>query len=221
MILLETHVHTLYSPDSLTTPEMVLRLCRKKNIERVIITDHNTIAGALIAQQLDPQRVIVGEEIMTTKGEILAFFVKEEIPPLLTPQETIQRLQAQDSFISVSHPFDKLRSGAWELEDLLAITPFVDAVEIFNSRCMLPSYNKAAQSFASQHNLLGTAGSDAHAAFEIGRALMLLPDFQNAAQFKQAISQAEYQLHLSSPLVHLYSRYAAWCKKRNSKFSIL
>ena len=219
MLRVETHLHTIYSLDSLAAPENILQVCHQKCIDRVIVTDHNTIAGAQHAQQLDPQRVIIGEEIMTTKGEILAFFVQEEVPPHLSPAETIRRLRAQCAFISVSHPFDKLRKGAWELADLLAITPLVDAIETFNARCMFPSCNRAAQAFAVDHHLPGTAGSDAHAPFEIGRATMLLPDFQNSEQLRECLPQAQYRLRLSSPLVHFYSRYAVWRKNPDTKKS--
>ncbi len=51
---------------------------------------------------------------MTTKGEILAAFVTEEIPRGLSPQETIQRLRDQGAFISVSHPFELV--AQWGLE---------------------------------------------------------------------------------------------------------
>ncbi len=108
----EFHCHTNASKDSLTRPKDLIRAARQKSIDRLIITDHNTIAGARAAQALDPELVIVGEEIMTTRGEILASFLREEIPPSLTPQETIRRLRDQGAFISVSHPFDKLRSSA-------------------------------------------------------------------------------------------------------------
>jgi len=57
------------------------------------VTDHNTIAGAQAAQALAPELVIVGEEIMTNSGEILAAYVVEEIPAGLSPQETIRRLK--------------------------------------------------------------------------------------------------------------------------------
>ena len=60
---------------------------------------------------------------MTTKGEILAAFVTEEIPRGLSPQETIKRLRDQGAFISVSHPFDSWRNGAWKLEDLVGNCP--------------------------------------------------------------------------------------------------
>src|SRR5512134_3733459 len=132
----EFHCHTIFSKDSLTRPEDLIKTCRRKGIDRVVVTDHNTIAGARAAQAMDPELVIVGEEIMTTRGEILAAFVREEIPRGLTPQETIRRLQEQEAFISVSHPFDRLRSGGWQEVNLLQILPQVDAIEVYNSRCM-------------------------------------------------------------------------------------
>src|SRR6266542_3450419 len=138
MFLVEFHCHTNASKDSLTRPEDLVTAARQKGIHRLVITDHNTIAGARAAQALNPELVIVGEEIMTDRGEILASFVTEEIPTGLTPQETIRRLKEQGAFISVSHPFDKFRSGGWEEVDLLEILPSVDAIEVFNSRCMLP-----------------------------------------------------------------------------------
>src|SRR5215213_3241662 len=168
----EFHCHTIFSKDSLTRPENLVNTCRRKGIDRVIVTDHNAIAGARAAQAVDPERVIVGEEIMTTRGEILAAFVSEEIPKGLSPQETIRRLKDQGSFISVSHPFDRWRSGGWQKDDLLEILPHVDAIEIYNSRCMNPRFNREARAFAENHNVAGTVGSDAHAAFELGRSLI-------------------------------------------------
>jgi len=160
----EFHCHTIYSKDSLARPEALLEACRRKGIDRVVVTDHNTVAGARAAQRLDPERVIVGEEIMTTGGELLAAYVTEEAPPGLSPREAIRRLQGQGAFISVSHPFDLYRSGHWKEDDLLAILPEVDAIEVFNARCWSPAFNRQAQEFAEQHHLAGAVGSDAHAA---------------------------------------------------------
>ncbi|MBI3739620.1 MAG: PHP domain-containing protein, partial [Chloroflexi bacterium] len=187
----------------------------RKGIDRVIVTDHNTIAGARAAQSLDPERVIVGEEIMTTRGEILAAFLTEEIPALLTPQETIRRLRAQNAFISVSHPFDEWRSGGWKEEDLLEIIPLVDAIEVYNSRCMLPSFNRRAREFAQKHNLSGTVGSDAHAAFELGQSLVLLDPFTGPDEMRKVIRRAKFTTRWSPPWVHLTSRYATIYKKLN------
>ena len=81
----EFHSHTHASKDFLHLPAELIAAARRKGIDRLIITDHNTIAGARIAQALDPELVIVGEEVMTTRGEILAAFVTEEVPPHLSP----------------------------------------------------------------------------------------------------------------------------------------
>ncbi len=213
MLRLEFHCHTIYSKDSLLKPEALLETCRRKGIDRLVISDHNTIAGALVASSLDPTRVIVGEEILTQKGELLAAYLSEEIPPGLSPQETIQRLRDQDAFISVSHPFDRMRKGHWELPDLLEILPLVDAIETFNARGMYPGSNQLAQTFAEEHSVLGTAGSDAHAAFEVGRAAMLLPEFHDADSLRQSLNNARFETRQSGWWVHFSSRYAVWVKK--------
>ena len=208
----EFHCHTIYSKDSLVTADKLLETCRKKGIDRIVVTDHNTTAGAFHAQNIDTQRVIVGEEILTQKGELLAAFVKEEIPRGLTPLETIDILRDQGAFISVSHPFDQMRRGHWQTPDLLEILPLVDAIEVFNARCMSADYNKQAQNFAQKHEVEGTVGSDAHSAFEIGRAAMILPEFEDADSLKEALPKAQFETTLSSPLVHFTSRYAVWYK---------
>ncbi len=212
----EFHCHTVYSKDSLTSPERLVAAARRKGLDRVIVTDHNTIAGAQAAQALDPQRVIIGEEIMTSEGELLAAFVREMVPPGLSPEETIARLRAQGAFISVSHPFDRLRSGHWAPAALQRILPLVDAIETFNARCLWPGFNRQAQRFAHRHGIAGTVGSDAHAAFELGRATLDLPPFHDADTLRAALRHAMPHVRLSAPWVHLASRWAVWVKRRRA-----
>ncbi len=218
MLLTEFHCHTIHSKDSLVSPADLVVVCRKKGIDRVIISDHNTIAGALEAQAIDPELVIVGEEIMTSQGEILAAFVKEEIPAGLTPQETIKRLKEQDAFISVSHPFDHTRSGHWLEADLLEILPFVDAIETFNARCLLPSMNRKAAEFAQSNGIPSTVGSDAHTLWELGRATLTLPNFKSASELRAIICQGVPKTRSTGIHARLASRYAVLSKKiwRNS-----
>ena len=217
MLLVEFHCHTNASKDSLTRPQDLVAAARQKGIHRLIITDHNTIAGARSAQALDPELVIVGEEIMTTRGEILASFVTEEIPAGLSPLETIQRLRDQGAFISVSHPFDRFRSGGWDEPDLLDILPLVDAIEVFNSRCMLPRFNREARHFAQRHNVPGTVGSDAHAAFEVGRSLMRLEPFEGPDGMRSVIRKGEPLMKWSPPWFHFTSRYATVTKRNPTR----
>lgn len=216
-VLVEFHCHTDASKDSLTHPEDLIRAARQKGIDWLIITDHNTIVGAQAAQSLDPKLVIIGEEIMTTRGEILASFVREEIPAGLSPQDTIRRLRDQGAFISVSHPFDRLRSGAWEEADLLEILPLVDAIEVYNSRCMFPSFNREARRFAEKHHIPGTVGSDAHATFEVGRSLMQLEPFEGPEEMRKIIRSGKPLTKWSPPWFHFSSRYAVATKKLRNR----
>jgi predicted metal-dependent phosphoesterase TrpH len=213
MLRVEFHCHTIFSKDCLTRPENLVNTCRRKGLDRVIVTDHNTISGARAAQAIDPERVIVGEEIMTTRGEILAAFVREEIPEGLTPQETIRRLKDQGAFISVSHPFDEWRSGHWQQEDLMEILPDIDAIEVYNSRCVLPRFNQRAQQFAEKHNLAGTVGSDAHTAFELGRYFLELEPFEDAEGLRNVIRRGIPNVRHSPAWVRFTSRYAVLYKR--------
>ncbi len=206
------HTHTFASKDSLTTPAAIIRIAQRRKLDRVIVTDHNTIEGALFAKSLDPELIIVGEEIMTTKGEILAAFVSEEIPRGLSPQETIKHLRGQGAFISVSHPFNSWRNGAWKEEDLLEIIPLVDAIETFNARCTAATDNQKAAEFALEHHLAGTAGSDAHAAFELGKARLLVPQFTGPVELRKVIPLGQVKGRLSPFWVHFASYYARWRK---------
>ncbi len=209
----EFHCHTNASGDSLTHPLDLVRIARRRGLDRVVVTDHNTIAGARAAHALDTDLIIVGEEIMTTRGEILAAFLTEEIPPGLTPKETIRRLREQGAFISVSHPFDRWRSGGWQELDLLEILPLVDAIETYNSRCMWPGFNQRAKNFAKQHDIPGTVGSDAHAAFELGRSILILDPFEGPDGMRSVIRNAHSQLKWSPPWFHFTSRYASILKR--------
>jgi len=207
------HSHTSFSKDSLTRPEKLVAAARAAGLDRIVVTDHNEIKGALRARELAPELVIVGEEVMTTEGELLAAYVSERVPAGLKPEDAIARLREQGAFISVSHPFDHVRHGAWHLAELRRIAPLVDAIEIFNARCAGAKPNRQAVDFAREFHLPGTAGSDAHAPFELGRGAVWLPPFDSAASLKQALAAGHAEGRLSPYWVHLTSRAAVWAKR--------
>ena len=212
MITLEFHSHTMYSKDSLMHPARLIQTAWSRGIDRIVVTDHNTIQGAIAAQELAPEMIIIGEEIQTTEGELLAAFVTREVPAGLEPAAAIRLLKEQNAFISVSHPFDTMRSG-WSVETLTALQHDLDAIEVFNARTLSKANNAAAQQFAGTLSLPGTTGSDAHGTVEVGKATMLLPDFNSADELRAAVRQASYQASLSSQWVHFISTYARYYKK--------
>ncbi len=212
----ETHCHSQFSSDSMSKPEDLVKTARKRGLNKLVLTDHNTIRGALAAQKLDPELIIVGEEILTTEGEFLAFFVQEEIPRGLPPMQALARLKEQNAFISVSHPFDYLRKG-WSKETLIKMLPDIDAIEIFNARSFTKGINQQAQEFAQEHGLAGTAGSDAHLLLEVGRTYLKTLPFENADQLRVVIRESDYFGFYSSPLVRFGSTFAKMIKPFQKK----
>jgi len=216
MIKTEFHCHTTYSNDSTVNLQDLVIACENKHIQKLVVTDHNTISGAIQAQKLDPHRFIIGEEILTQQGELLGIFIKEEIPQGLSALKTIELLRSQEAFISVSHPFDPFRAGHWEMTDILDIVSSIDAIEVFNSRCFVPRFNTRAREFSHHNKLLGTVGSDAHSIIEIGKATLTLPNFDDTPSLKYALTMAQPHVRLSGLWVHFYSRYAYWRKRTTS-----
>ncbi len=207
------HVHTCYSKDSRTPLEAVIEACRKRGLDKVAITDHNTIAGALALQKMAPDLVIVGEEIKTEVGEIIAYFLEEEVPKGLPLQEAIARVRQQGGVVGVPHPLDRLRREAIGLTHLLTIIEQVDLLEVFNARTIFPADNRRALELARQHGLLATAGSDAHIAREIGQAYVEMPPFNDKDEFLRSLAQGRVVGSLTTPFTHLASTWAKLIEK--------
>ncbi|HLF28417.1 MAG TPA: PHP domain-containing protein [Anaerolineae bacterium] len=213
MLTIELHTHTCYSKDCLTPPDKFIAECRRKRLDRVAVTDHNTIAGALRLKALAPELIIVGEEIKTDSGEIIAYFLSEEVPPGLPVREAIARVRAQEGVVGVSHPADRLRKEAMGLNRLAPIVDLVDALEVFNARCLYASDNAAARDFAARHGKVGFAGSDAHTRIELGRATVMLAPFDSPQTFLESLRAARLNTQPSPPFVHFASTWAKWMRR--------
>ena len=216
----DMHVHTCYSKDATLSLETIMETCRRRGLDGVAITDHNTIAGALALKEMAPWPttcqgrpfvVIVGEEIETTKGGILGLFLKEEISEGLTPEEAMTRIREQGGLVGVCHPLDRLRRSAMRQVALLDILDELDFLEGFNSRVTFPSDNRKAQALAQAQGLPMTAGSDAHTAYEIGRAYMEMPPFNGPEDFLENLAQGRIVGHLTPPWIHIVT---TWTKLR-------
>ena len=218
IIKVDFHVHSIGSPDSLSEGEDLYRRAKELGLGKLIITDHNSTKTAFELQKAHPGFVIAGEEILTTSGEILAIFVKEELPKGIEPLEAFKRLKDQNAFISLSHPYAPLRHG-WTEEEMETYLPYLDAIEISNAR-NLPEMNISAAKFAADHGLCGTAGSDAHGLRELGAMGLSLPDFNNADELREAVRSAEVFGKESPLTVRFYSRKAVLLKKIHRKLGI-
>lgn len=212
---IDLHSHTWVSPDSNTGPKDLVERAREVGLAKLAVTDHNSIEGALEAHALAPDLIIVGQEIDTAGGgELIAYFVTEQIPPHLSPDEVISRLRDQGAIISVSHPLDRFRGSAMGATNTLKIIDQVDALEVFNARCLLAADNRRAATLAAQHHKPGTAGSDAHTLPEIGAAYVELPPFEgNAEAFLASVVLGKAAGRLTGVLPHVKSTLAKYAKR--------
>lgn len=200
----DLHIHTASSPDCNMSPEEIIEHCHRVGIDCIAITDHNHIGGALEVQQKAPFPVIVGEEIRTRRGEVIGLFLTEEIPPGLSPEETVARIKEQGGLVCIPHPFDRIRRRSTLRRPYLErLLPHIDILEAFNSRTTLVRDSTRARLFAQEHSLLLSAGSDAHAPYEIGGAYMVMPEFDGVEGFRLSLEQGEVVGRRASLWVHV------------------
>lgn len=147
----------------------IVKIAKKRGLDGIAITDHNTIKGGLKAKYYETNdfKIIVGSEIKSPRGEILGLFLSEEIKPGEF-FDIITQIKNQNGIAIFPHPYDKIRKSAFHPDnnDLR----FIDGLEVYNSRCLFEGYNKKALNVVNKNSLIFTAGSDSHFSNEIGNA---------------------------------------------------
>ncbi len=161
MLKIDLHIHSCYSTDGGGSPEEIIATLKKRGLNGMALTDHNTVEGSLKAQQIAPDDflVIPAVEVSTADGHLLALNVKENIPRDLPVEETVETIINVGGVPIVPHLF-RLLSGI-KKEKLSGIQTKVPALEVFNG-CSLPRTNLKTSKVARAFNLGGTGGSDSH-----------------------------------------------------------
>lgn len=203
------HVHTCFSSDCRMSLEGIIEVCISKKIDAVIITDHNTIRGAVALKNIAANKleIIIGEEIKTNEGELLGLFIEEEIAPYNSPERTIKEIREQNGLVCVPHPFDFFRNGKIKETALKRIIDEIDIIEVFNSRNIFNFGNKKALQFAKSIKKTQIFGSDAHTKNEIGNAIIEMKPFSSKEEFLLNLENANKQTKRSSTFVHLTTKY--------------
>lgn len=144
--------------------------------------------------------VIVAEEILTPVGEIMGLFLTHTIPSGIPAQKAIEEIKKQGGLVCLPHPFDRYRRSAIKEHALQEVMPYVDVVETFNS-CTLPFQNlHRPRQLATKYNLPQSAGSDAHAASEIGNVYMTMRPFHSPAEFLESLRGGQVHGHRTNLL---------------------
>ena len=207
MIKADLHIHTEYSMDCTMSLEDIIERCLEVGINCLGIADHNTLAGALKMKEIAPFFIIPGEEILTATGEVIGFFLSQEIPSKLSMKETVALIKAQDGLICIPHPYDRLRYSVFRDQVFDDIMSQVDIIEAFNARSLSPSSATRAMELVRKYDKLASAGSDAHTLPEIGNAYVEMPDFNNKQEFLASLAKGKIYGSKSNPAARVVSTW--------------
>lgn len=179
------HVHTLYSPCAETKLEQIGDYCRRRGVNMLGVTDHDTTAGALALKKVIGKgvKIIVGEEIKTRQGEIVGLFLNKEIQPNLDALDTVKQIKDQGGVVYIPHPFDPFKINRLKKSTLMEVLDYVDIIEVFNAKVVFPAFYVVASNFAKRHGKLGAAGSDAHYLTAIDSCLNQIEPFNTPEEF--------------------------------------
>jgi predicted metal-dependent phosphoesterase TrpH len=207
---IDLHCHTNASFDSLADPATVARAAAARGMTHLVITDHDRIDGALRARDAAPDglTIIVGEEVRSADGDLIAAFIERAVAPGMSAADTVAAIREQGGLAGIPHPFDRFRGSLLKDARMAALAPLVDWVEVHNAR-LVGSGNEQAAAFAREHGLPGVAVSDAHTVTEVGVAYTVLDgDPSTPAGLLAALPTAELVTGRASYVVRLWTPIA-------------
>src|SRR4051794_29466625 len=113
--------------------------------------------------------------------------------------ETVAEIKRQGGLVYVPHPFDRMHSVP-DYEHLLTVLDDVDALEIYNPRVAIGSFNEGAERFAAKYRIVAGAGADSHLAQGLGSGRIRMRDFDGPEEFLESLRGAEIITKSSSLL---------------------
>jgi predicted metal-dependent phosphoesterase TrpH len=223
VLSVELHAHSALSYDGRDPVELLLEQAAAVGLDALAVTDHDELDASIEAAEraADYGLVgIVGMEITSSAGHILAFDIDEQIPAGLSYDETLDRIWDQDGLAVVPHPFQKSRHGVAPhiTREQLASA---DAIEVYNSRLLTGLANRKAEKFALNRDLPMTAGSDAHISEMIGQAVTQVgTDERTPEAILGAIESGRTSVVGTRTPWHISFRQAAGGAKRRMKHAV-
>ena len=196
MLRVDLHLHSNFSHDGQSTLEALIERSRECSLDRIALTDHNTVEGALELARMAPELTIVGEEVKTREGEVIGLFITEHLPPYLAPEEVMDLIHGMGGLSYLPHPLDRRRSN-FRPERVVELADRIDIIETYNPWCDA-STNAAAAKLAADLGKVVATGSDAHSVRELGRSLMEIDDYNGPAEVLDRLRLARHVVTASS-----------------------
>lgn len=216
MIKIDLHTHSEASPDGGIKPEQYANALENGGFDYIAVTDHDSINTALSLQESLGDRIIIGEEISTTQGEIVGLYLTQPIAPGQSPIATTRAIKQQGGIVYIPHPFETVRSGLSE-KALDSIVHDVDIVEVHNGRAVFQNCGPQAARWAKLNHKVIAASSDAHGAKGLGTTYTLVSEKPNKQNIIKALQKARYVTNRPPLRTLLYPKAHRLRKKLGGK----
>ena len=180
----DLHIHTLASDGTAGVAEILDFVHVETELDVIAITDHERIDAALAARAMardrgDRVEVVIGEEVTTLGGHLLALWIERPIRPFRSMRTTIAEIHDQGGLAIPAHPLVPypLCAQGFVLRRLLADEPRFrpDAIEAFNPTTLGRPWHDRVVRFADEHGLARVGSSDAHAVGAVGAGYTTFP----------------------------------------------
>lgn len=206
MYKVDLHTHSSASPDGGITPGQYQRALETGLLDAIAVTDHDRIHMAQDLQRSLGDRIIVGEEITTTHGEIIGLYLTELVPAGLSPHDAIKRIKDQGGIVYIPHPFETFRKGM-DPHTLEGIADYVDIIEVCNGRAFLQNRSAQAVVWARLNQKDSAASSDAHGYGGLGRTHSDLPEMPTRDNLLQILNRSVLRTKNPTFRALLYPKY--------------
>jgi len=212
-------LHTLYSDGTMEVQALLDQVEHHTDLDLVAVTDHERIDGALRARELHAAGdyhfgLVVGEEITTRRGHLLALFLEERIPPLRPLEETIERIHDQGGLAIAAHPMAPLtpslgRRSLLRLHHDPDAMHRLDGIEMLNPSVAGRARRPHRHALNQVMELAAVGNSDAHVLEHIGTgwtwfAGASADDYRRAIAERTTAAEGEYWTHWHN--VSVYGR---------------
>ena len=192
----DLHLHSNFSHDGRSSLEELVARCKECGLDRIALTDHNTVEGAITLAQMAPELAIVGEEVKTLEGEVVGLFITSRVAPYLPPEEVMDLFHGLGGLTYIPHPLDRRRAN-FSAERMAELADRIDIIETYNPWCEA-AVNQAAARLAEDLGKVTATGSDSHAAHELGRSWMEVDAFGDPQDFLEKLRYARHVVTASS-----------------------
>ena len=176
----DLHIHSLAS-DGVSSVAEILEHAQRVGLNVIAITDHERVDAAHAARAMAEARgldieVIVGEEITTRGGHLVALFIDKRIKPWGSLKSSIARVHEQGGLAIVAHPlvpYPLCASGKSirKLLDEADATFHPDAIEALNPTTGATRWGARVPAFVTEVGVAAVGSSDAHRAEDVGHVV--------------------------------------------------